>query len=92
MPEYLDNGSVIFSKAEIQELNNFVDRIERTYQKYQDLKNQHEILTKCHSYAVFCRDAFEDENILLRTQLKSDLHLRIHQIETEVHVVRNASL
>lgn len=83
MVEFLSGGMVVLDFDEMLKIQRFVDRTQVLYEKYQNLKAEMEVLTKCHEYSNMCRDAFEEENRKLKEQLKADQYVQIRRISNE---------
>jgi hypothetical protein len=90
MVEFLAGGLVIMDNEEFGQLELFADKVEILKSQFEVLKDQHELLKSIHQYCVFCRDAFEVDNIKLvkqvknlETQIMADQYARYHQVLIE---------
>jgi hypothetical protein len=70
MPEYLEDGSVIFSLQEIQQLHLYTDKVEILRSQFKTLKGQYALLKGMHTYCLLCRDGFEQDTIKLKKEVK----------------------
>ena len=87
MVEFLSGGLVIMDAEEFEKLELFTARVEVLKEQFDTLKDQHNLLIAIHRYCVFCRDAFEQDNILLQkqverleSQIMADQYSRYHQV------------
>ena len=90
MVEFLSGGLVIMDAEEFQKLETFTARVEVLKEQFDTLKDQHNLLIAIHRYCVFCRDAFEKDNIKLQREVKhleeqimADQYARYHQVLIE---------
>jgi hypothetical protein len=90
MADYFEDGSVLLSFEEMQQLDHFTAKVGILKSQFEVLKNQHDLLKGLHQYAILCKDAFEQDNIKLQkqienleTQIKADQYSQFRRILVE---------
>jgi hypothetical protein len=70
MADYFEDGSVLLSFEEMQQLNHFTEKVGILKSQFEVLKNQHDLLKGLHTYCLLCKDGFEADNVKLQKQIE----------------------